>query len=87
MFHGDLNRLIPTKPFRPFRITMVDGATYDVRFREAFVLTPTFLMVGLLPSTDGENYERGVILDLMSITTLEPLPVPVSPQGNGQSAG
>ena len=40
------------KPFRASRITMVDGNTYDVRFREAFVMSPTSMHLGLLPSAE-----------------------------------
>jgi hypothetical protein len=87
MLFGDVNYHIHAKPFRPFRITMADGASHEVRFREAFVLTPTYLIVGLLPNADGSTYERSVILDLFSITTIEPLPpAPAPVQGNGQAA-
>ncbi len=85
MLQGDLTQFICTTPFRPFRITMADGATYDVRFRQGFILTPMVMMIGLLPSADGTSYVRVAMLDLMSITAVEPLPIPLKPQGNGQS--
>src|SRR5437773_5043703 len=84
MLHGDLHPLIHRNPFSPFRVTMADGTSYEVRFREAFVLTPTYLMVGLLPNADGSSYERGIVLDLFSIISVEMLPAKVSAQGNGQ---
>ena len=84
MLHSDLNGQIHTKPFRPFRVQMMDGSTYDVRFREAFMLTPTALYVGLLPSTEGTTYERVVMLDLMSIIAFEHLPAAAAAKGNGQ---
>ena len=60
---------------------------FEVRFRESFVLTPTYLVVGLLPNADGTSYSGTIILDLLSITSVEPLPLPVNPQGNGQPPG
>lgn len=86
MLYTDLQHHVLTKPFRPFRITMTDGGTHDVRFREAFILTPTYLLVGLLPNSDGSSFERTVILDMMSITSIEYLSTPVAAQGNGQAS-
>jgi len=86
MLHSDVDHAVHTSPFRPFRITMADGHTYDVRFREGFVLSSTLMTIGLLPSnTQGTSYDRLIHLDLFSITSIEALPVTVPPQGNGQS--
>ncbi len=84
MLHSDLFPLVHTKPFKPFRITMTEGDTYDVWHREGFFLTQTMMHVGLLPSSDGGTYARGVVLDLFSVTSVEYLSVPAKLGGNGQ---
>jgi len=78
----DLARAIT--PFRPFRLLTTSGQTYDIRHREAFILTPTFMTVGLLEGPVPGMYERTVIVDLFHIESVEPLPAPV-PKGNGQA--
>jgi len=70
-------------PFRPFRLLTTSGQTYDIRHREAFVFTPTYITVGLLEGPAPGMYERTVIVDLFHVESVEPLPSPV-PKGNGQ---
>jgi hypothetical protein len=88
MFYDDLKTLVHQKPFRPFRLFVTDGSIYDVRFREGFLLTHAYMIVGLPtdPNTTEPDFARATHIDLLSITQVEPLPIPVSPHGNGQTA-
>jgi hypothetical protein len=73
-------------PFKPFRVITTSGDTYDVWHREAYILTPSYLMIGLLPTPTGQTYERSVTLDIFHVVGVEPLPVSAKPpQGNGQA--
>jgi hypothetical protein len=72
-------------PFRPFRIVMTNGQAYDVWHREAFLLTPTYVTVGLLPGPTVGAFERTIILDLFHVVSLEPLARPASAKGNGEA--
>jgi len=84
MLQADFIRAI--SPFRPFRIITTNGETYDIRHREGFILTPTYLTVGLLPGPGAVAYERTTTLDLFHIVRLEDLPgVPTIGKGNGQA--
>ncbi len=76
-----------TNPFRPFRMLTVSGVSYDVRHREAFILTPTYITVGLLPNEATGVAERTVIVDLFHVESVEPLPQTVQAKGNGQAQG
>ena len=80
----DLARAIT--PFRPFRLLTTSGQSYDVRHREAFILTPTYITVGLLEGPTPGMYERTVIVDVFHIESIEPLPAGAS-KGNGQAGG
>ena len=80
----DLARAIT--PFRPLRLLTTSGESYEVRHREAFILTPTYITVGLLEGPAPGMYERTVIVDVFHIESIEPLPA-LAPKGNGQAAG
>jgi hypothetical protein len=72
------------QPFRPFRIHISDGRTFDVRH-------PELLMVGIGTATLGipqagatePFYERTVTLSLLHMTTTEYIEADQGVQGNG----
>jgi hypothetical protein len=64
--------LLSRHPFRPFRLVMSSGQSYEVRHPEMTMLTRTDLLVGV-----GET-EEGVpagfrICSLLHVATVEPL--------------
>ena len=64
--------LLSQRPFRPFRLVMSSGESYDVRHPEMAMLTRTDLLVGV-----GEA-EEGVpagfrICSLLHVATVEPI--------------
>lgn len=73
MSPNDLWRAIYAKPFRPFRIVMTDGRTYDVTH-------PEFLAVSVrtsrlsLPS-DSDQPDEDIKLDNLHITQVIPLSI------------
>ena len=52
--------LLSQPPFRPFRIVMSSGQTYDVRHPEVAMLTRTDMLIGV-----GET-EEGRVQDLLA---------------------
>jgi hypothetical protein len=86
MTQTDFERAIT--PFRPFRIVMSSGEVYDVRHREGFILTPTYINIGLLPGPGTLTYERTMTIDLFHVVRVEDLQAQVPPQaGDGQTTG
>lgn len=85
MTHTDMLQQV-AKPFHPFRLTTASGDTYEVRHREGFILTPTYITVGLLAGLDGTSFERTVILDLFHVVSVEPLPAVGAVKGKGQAS-
>lgn len=64
--------LLQEKPFKPFRIVMSSGQTYEVRHPEMAFVTKTDMLVGIDIEED-EIPARFKICSLLHITAVEPL--------------
>jgi hypothetical protein len=64
--------LLSQRPFKPFRLTMSNGHSYDVRLPELAFLTRTSLVVGTDVPDDGIPVEFKTC-SLLHIVTVEPL--------------
>lgn len=60
------------RPFRPFRLVMSSGQTYEIRHPEMALLTKTDMLVGTDVAEDGVPAEFK-ICSLLQITAIEPL--------------
>lgn len=56
MRHADLDRLLKRQPFRPFRMTVLTGETFDVPHQEMLFLGKKFVAV-VVPSFSGDTGE------------------------------
>jgi len=64
--------LLAQRPFRPFRLVMSSGQTYEVRHPEMAMLTRTDILVGVGETDDG--VPAGFrICSLLHVTSIEPL--------------
>ncbi len=64
--------LLAQRPFRPFRLVMSSGQTYEVRHPEMAMLTRTDILVGVGETDDGVPAEFR-ICSLLHVTSIEPL--------------
>lgn len=64
--------LLSHRPFRPFRLVMSSGQTYEVRHPEMAFLTRTDLLVGVGETEDGVPAEFR-ICSLLHVATIEPM--------------
>ena len=64
--------LLGQRPFRPFRLVMSSGQSYEVRHPEMALLTRTDILVGVDEADDGVpvNFK---ICSLLHVTAVEPL--------------
>ncbi|HEY2158651.1 MAG TPA: hypothetical protein VGH33_23675 [Isosphaeraceae bacterium] len=67
--------LLHGQPFKPFRLVMSSGQTYEVRHPEMALLTRTDLLVGIDDPGDGVPAEFK-ICSLLHVTAVEPLNTP-----------
>lgn len=69
--------LLKEQPFKPFRLVMSSGQTYEVKHPEMAWLTKTDILVGLDEADDGVP-NRFKICSLLHVTAIEPLDASVS---------
>jgi hypothetical protein len=65
--------LLKQQPFKPFRVVMSSGASYEVRHPEMAWVTKNDLLVGVDVAQDGMPAEFRVC-PLFHVATVEPLP-------------
>lgn len=66
--------LLTQRPFKPFRLVMSSGQTYEVRHPEMAWLTRTSILVGIDQTDEGVPAEFK-ICSLLHVTAVEPLGV------------
>jgi hypothetical protein len=64
--------LLSQRPFRPFRLVMSSGQSYEVRHPEMAMLTRTDLLVGVGETEEGVPTEFRICL-LLHVATIEPM--------------
>lgn len=64
--------LLKQQPFRPFRVVMSSGQSYEVRHPEMAFLTRTSILVGIDEADDGVPAEFKMC-SLLHVTAVEPL--------------
>ncbi len=64
--------LLAQRPFKPFRLVMSSGQSYEVRHPEMAMLTRTSILVGIDIADDGVPAEFK-ICSLLHVTAVEPL--------------
>jgi hypothetical protein len=74
MRYKDFERLLERRPFRPFRIAVSTGETFDVLHPETLFLADKFVSV-LAPgtNTDSDDVQDFIWIDLIHIVHLQPL--------------
>jgi hypothetical protein len=77
--------LLAARPFKPFRLVMSSGQSYDVRHPEMAMLTRTSILVGIDDEDDGVPAEFK-ICSLLHVTAIEPFG-PTSASPNQVEAG
>jgi len=80
MRRDDLIEKLQESPFRPFRLCVSDGGTFDIRHPEMLMVTKHSAIVGMLETGEngdsGQRYpiiERYTDIDLLHVTRVEEL--------------
>ena len=72
MHPDDVIAALRERPFRPFRIHVSDGATYDVRHPEMVIVGRRTLIIGL-PGVPDRPQDRIATVALIHVARLEHL--------------
>jgi hypothetical protein len=74
----DIWKEVRRKPFMPFRITLTEGGTYEVRHPEFCLVSLNSVNIGLPMSGDPDSFAQKIVtIDVSHVVKLEPLDVPV----------
>ncbi len=69
----DMREFLQKKPFQPFRLTLTDGRTYEVRHPEMVMVGRSAVAIGLpAPNDPRPVYDRLVTVSLLHIMQVEP---------------
>ena len=68
-----IKKLMNTQPFKPFRLCMSDGKTYDITNHDAAFVTRNYIEVGIDPDPHGiaEHLDRCAIIHITRIQDLQ----------------
>jgi hypothetical protein len=77
-----LARNVGAEPFRPFRISMASGQTFEIRHPEMIAVNRTFALIFTYLSDDPEQArQREYEVSLLLMESVEPLNVPSAQEG------
>ncbi len=79
----DLRDLLRAQPFRPFRLYLTDGSSYDIWHPDDAITSRRILAVGIGGDPSQGVFDRIAQLSILHIVRIEPLEVPS--KGNGQA--
>jgi hypothetical protein len=69
----DIREFLQHKPFQPFRLTLTDGRTYEVRHPEMAMVGRSAVAIGLpAPGDPTPIYDRLVTVSLLHIMQIQP---------------
>lgn len=69
---GEIRAHLRRRPFRPLRVYISDGSSYDVRHPELMLVTRREVVIALDPG-DDEIPERSAYCDPVHIPSIEPI--------------
>ncbi len=69
----DVQKRLRDAPFRPFRMHLTDGSSYEVRHPELVLLGRRMLILGIPGRPENTYFETSVDIDLMHIVRMDDL--------------
>jgi hypothetical protein len=73
---------VTAEPFRPFRMYMASGRTFEVAHPEMVRVGRSSLTVHLRPESETSRADRSQEVSLMLLETIEPLEVQARPKND-----
>jgi hypothetical protein len=70
----DIRQFLTRQPFQPFRLTLTDGRSYEVRHPELAMVGRSTVILGLPAPGDPEPvFDRYVTVSLLHVMQMEPV--------------
>ncbi len=73
------------QPFKPFRLLLTTGATFDIRHPDLIMVGRRSAVIGITNESTRTAYDRTFQVDLLHVVGVEELPVS-QPQTNGPAS-
>jgi hypothetical protein len=80
MTREELHLAARRQPFKPFRVHLTTGATYDVRHPDLIMVGQRSAIIGLAKEPHATVYDLAMQVDLLHVVGIEELPAPPSSQ-------
>lgn len=74
MTYEELHGVAKRQPFKPFRLHITTGATYDIRHPDLIMVGRRSAIVGIANDPGKPIYDRSFQIDLLHIVGVENLP-------------
>ncbi len=69
----DIRDFLQKRPFQPFRLTLTDGRTYEVRHPELAMVGRSIVAIGVPAANDPRPvFDRLVTVSLLHVMQIEP---------------
>ena len=73
----DIWKSVRRRPFVPFRITLTEGSTYEIKHPEFCLVTLSSVFIGLQPTDDPDPLAQRIVeVDVAHVVKLEPIHAP-----------
>jgi hypothetical protein len=69
----EIKRIVDERPFRPVRIHLTDGKSYDIRHPEMVLVAKRELIVGLPSSPSATVPDRVASVNILHVVRIEPI--------------
>ena len=79
----DLQEFLSERPFKPMRLTLTDGRTYEIHHPEMLMIGRTAVVIGVPRAGELRPvYDRAITVSHSHIMQIEPLQTPTAPANN-----
>jgi hypothetical protein len=79
----DIQAWVRERPFKPLRLVLSTGQTYDISHPDLIMIGSRDVMVGLPSVNNPGVYQRVSRIAIMHIAEMQDLPLPTESGGNG----
>ncbi|HWG41451.1 MAG TPA: hypothetical protein VN688_01605 [Gemmataceae bacterium] len=81
MQQEDVEKKVRQRPFKPFRLYLTDGSTYEVRHPELIMLGRRYLVLGIAADPSQTVFDQSVDIDLFHIVRMDYVETPAAANG------
>ena len=74
MTYEEMQTAALKQPFVPFRLLISTGLTFEIHHPDLIVVDRRSILVGVITTEEGTDYDRSIRIDLLHVVAIEVLP-------------